>query len=792
MFAKLCSKLFVKSKVLPEKALESLAINPNKPTFYISLINSRADQAALARVCKRLGLADPFTQQQIGDASITRFIPLKQRPSLFAAKSHTKSAIAISDEIFAALEKYPQEVQVIPVTILWGRNPGKEKPGLSTLLTHSLTPGPLRKFFVMLFSGRDNFIRFSQPVDLSQLKQKHLKGGLSQKLVRVAQVHFKRQKLAATGPKLPSRDSLFQSILASNNVRKAIDDEAKQKHISKHAAKQEAAKLLDEIAANYNDAMIRVAERLLTWLWTKLYNGIEVNNVEKVQELSNKGHEIIYMPCHRSHMDYLLLTYVIYHQGFVPPHIAAGVNLNFWPAGPIFRRSGAFFLRRSFQGNKLYSTVFKEYLAQLFVKGYAVKFYTEGGRSRTGRLLEPKTGMLAMTLQAMLRGIERPISIVPVYIGYEHVMEVNTYLKELAGSKKKNESIMGVFKTIRKLKNYGKGNLNFGEPININQFLNKHQSDWRDAINGDDSQKPEWLPKQVANLSQQVMVHINQSAAVNAVTLLSTILLSTHTQTMTKLQLVSLMTSYLELLRAAPYHKLVSLPEQDAEALLSHALTLNKFEQTSDNAATIVAVKDSERVLLNYYRNNVFHLFALPSLVALLAIKQPGVSKDTLTNTVKQIYPLLQNELFLHDFEQAYLDAIIENLVSQKLLLDHGDVYTPAQCAQNAAKLEQISRVIEVSLMRFSAVTKLYTKLASGQSAQLQAGCELIAKRLAQLHGIKTPEFFDAKVLKTLTQSIEQIANESPDQLSKLEQQLDRLLDAEWVVSIENAVAEQK
>ncbi len=103
-------------------------------------------------------------------------------------------------------------------------------------------------------------------------------------------------------------------------------------------------------------------------------------------------------------MDYLLLSYVLYHQGLVPPHIAAGINLNFWPAGPIFRRLGAFFIRRTFKGNKLYSTVFREYLGELFSRGYSVEYFVEGGRSRTGRLLDPKTGTLSMTIQAMLRG----------------------------------------------------------------------------------------------------------------------------------------------------------------------------------------------------------------------------------------------------------------------------------------------------------------------------------------------------------------------------------------------------
>ncbi|WP_164098480.1 hypothetical protein, partial [Serratia marcescens] len=75
----------------------------------------------------------------------------------------------------------------------------------------------------------------------------------------------------------------------------------------------------------------------------------------------------------------------------------------------------------------------------------------EGGRSRTGRLLDPKTGTLSMTVQAMLRGETRPISIVPIYIGYEHVMEVATYAKELRGATKEKEGFMQMIRGLRKL-----------------------------------------------------------------------------------------------------------------------------------------------------------------------------------------------------------------------------------------------------------------------------------------------------------------------------------------------------
>ena len=124
--------------------------------------------------------------------------------------------------------------------------------------------------------------------------------------------------------------------------------------------------MMEEIAGDYSVSLVRLGERILRWLWGRLYSDIKVNNSQVLRELAQDGHEIIYVPCHRSHMDYLLLSYVILQEGLVMPRIAAGINLNFWPAGPIFRKGGAFFIRRSFAGNRLYSTIFREYLGLLF------------------------------------------------------------------------------------------------------------------------------------------------------------------------------------------------------------------------------------------------------------------------------------------------------------------------------------------------------------------------------------------------------------------------------------------
>ena len=276
--SKVMNSLFVKSKVLPENPIEQYGLNPAYPTFYIVKLNARSDLAALDKVCKKFGLPSPIQSQLLGGQELERFIGLQNPPPLFGDEAKPTDALnqgkQIIDQLLANGE---QNVQVLPVTILWGRNPGKEKPGLGTLVSHSLTPSWFRKFFVLLFSGRDNFIRFSQPLDLSLLvNEKAEVDELPHKLLRVARVHFRRQKLAATGPKMPSREQLFNSLLASPTIKKAIQTEAKEKNISQQQAQQNALKLLDEIAANYSDATIRVADRALTWLWNKLYNGIEV------------------------------------------------------------------------------------------------------------------------------------------------------------------------------------------------------------------------------------------------------------------------------------------------------------------------------------------------------------------------------------------------------------------------------------------------------------------------------------------------------------------------------------
>ncbi|MFS1464123.1 glycerol-3-phosphate 1-O-acyltransferase [Vibrio lentus] len=753
---KLPLSVLVKGTSIPSNPVEDLNIDLGKPIVYALPFRSSVDLLTLQKHALELGLPDPFSKLEINGKSLQRFVFISSRKTLLQDDDYVPSS---SIEVFSELlslhaEDSELDVQVIPATVLWGRKPGKEnnqKPYLQAM-------NGLEKSKAVLLAGRDCLVRFSPVVSLRYMANSHgTDSTIAHKLARVARIHFSRQKLAASGPNLPSRQALFDRLLKSEAIKKAIEDEAESKNISIEKASKEAQDIMDEIAANFSYSLIKRGEKILGWLWNKLYQGLHISNASTVRKLAQDGHEIVYVPCHRSHMDYLLLSYVLYHEGMVPPHIAAGINLNFFPAGPIFRHGGAFFIRRSFKGNKLYSTIFREYLAELFAKGYSVEYFSEGGRSRTGRLLQAKTGMLAMTIQAMLRGMNRPVTLVPVYIGYEHVMEVATYAKELRGKRKEKENASLVIRTLRKLRNFGKGYVNFGEPIQLNQYLNEHAPEWTKDIDPMGTSKPQWMNPVVNDLATKMMTHINDAAATNALTLCATALLASRQRALSRDSLVSQINCYLSLLKNVPYSDTFTVPKDSAEDLVKHAESLNKFLIESDTMGDIISLDRHQSILMTYYRNNIIHLFALPSLIAQMTIRQRGISIATIQKNVAAIYPFLKKELFL-SYDEGQLEDVVANiineLVSQGMIVVSDGEVTINQ--SNSQALMLLGRTISETLQRYSIALNLLAENPDLDKSDLEQKSQDIAQRLGRLHGINAPEFFDKGVFASMFATLKQ------------------------------------
>lgn len=740
----------VQSQYVPDNPVEALTLDLSRPIVYVLKTKSMTDLVALQRACADLELPDPLQAITINGVTIPSYVCLDNPAPLFGT---AKPSDEFFDEFQQLLRLHKDDndldIQLMPVTLFWGRAPGKEGQTPLLSLANSSSPSRFRKTFIVGLNRKDNLVRFNRPVSLRFMADQHgTDKKLAQKLIRVAKIHFSRQKLAASGPKLPNRYQLFDQLMRNPEVKKAIQDEIKEKGISEDKARKLANGYIDEIASDFSYKLVKNCSNFMTWLWNKIYKGIKVNNAEQVRKLAADGHEIVFMPCHRSHMDYLLLSYVIYNQGLIPPHIAAGINLNFFPAGPIFRRGGAFFLRRTFKGNKLYATVFREYLSLLFAKGYSVEFFTEGGRSRTGRLLPPKTGMLNMTLQAMLKEQSRPITLVPVYLGYDHVMEVSTYVKELSGANKQKESAFQVLGIAKKLRNYGQAFVNFGEPINLNHYLNQHVENWRDDMNMPVETQPDWLHGTTANLANQVMENINSAAAVNALTICALILHAAPHKALSREILVKQIDSYLKLLRNNPYSEYSTLPNAEAEEILDQAISLKKMTVREDSLGQMLSMSYEQAVLLTFYRNNILHLFALPSLIAATILEQPQTSIADIATKVTKLYPLIKAELYLK-YDENKLDteisAVLVELQQQGLIVNNAGFISSVP--ETLMSLKLLAANIQETLQRYAIVLTVLENDQTIDKADLELRSQLIAERLASLNGVSAPEFFDKKVL---------------------------------------------
>ncbi|AEW44209.1 glycerol-3-phosphate O-acyltransferase [Serratia symbiotica str. 'Cinara cedri'] len=742
-------KFLVKSNLIPSNPIKELRINPLKPILYVLPYNSTVDLITLRTQCLIHNLPDPLSQLTVDGNTLPSYLFIDNNPDQYHHYTLKGESIKLFRKYLELHCKNPNlNINILLVAVMFGRTPKQSSEGRTQLYLFNR----LNKLLTVLWLGRDSFIYFSNKISLSYIASIYgTDKYIAQKLARVARIHFSRQRLAAVGPKLTTHHNLFIKLLASKAIERAIEDEAHNKKISLKKAQQNAITLMEEIAANFSYKAIHLFDRILSWTWNRLYEGINVTNANTVRQLAQNGHKIVYIPCHRSHMDYLLLSYVIYHQGLVPPHIAAGINLNFWPAGPIFRHLGAFFIRRTFKGNKLYSTVFREYLSELFACGYSVEYFVEGGRSRTGRLLEPKTGVLLMTIQAMLRSKTQLITLVPIYIGYEHILEVSTYTKELHGASKQKEGILRMLLGLCKLRNLGQSYVNFGNPLSLTTYLNKNVPHWHQSINTIEFQRPNWLIPAVNDLAKKIMIRINNAAAANAINLCSTALLAANQHLLTRKQLLEQIDCYLQLMRNVPYSDGITVPNQTPYELLNHALKMKMFMITKNNTDDIIILSHKQSTLMKYYRNNIHHLLVLPALIAAIVINYGKVSLSELLRQINLIYPMLKAELFLHYGQECLEEALqklIKEMIRQKLIYrDHDDITLNIP---RIYTLKLLAASVRKNLQCYAIIISILSTNPSIARLALEKKSRIIAENLSKIHNINITEFFDKEILASL------------------------------------------
>lgn len=755
-WSRVVSRFWVKSIVVPQNPLSELKLDLSRPIVYVLDQNSASDLLTLQKACRNCALPDPYLPLQLHNTGLSAVIYLHEW-SLFKNKPLKKEQSVYLEQYQQLLSLHQQHpelnVQLVPVTFFWGRNPGKQNP--QKAFSRNSNMSCVRKAWSILTAGSDHLIRFNAPISVQSLIDKN-KNSKQQayKLARVALNYFRTQDHSSRGPQIPNRQAMIKRVIASTMMQQTIQQHSLESGQSEAVVSKQCHAYLEEISSNFSYRFLRFFRAILSKVWNGIYQGIEVNHAQAVRDATQSGAEVIYMPCHRSHMDYLLLSYLLFGEGLVPPHVAAGVNLNFFPAGGTFRRSGAFFLRRSFRDEPLYGKVFKAYFAMLFKQGYPIEFFTEGGRSRTGRLLPAKTGLLAMSVQTFLDQPERNVMIVPVYIGYDHIMEVSTYMKELSGQKKQQESAWQVLGIIKKLRNFGRVFVNFGEPINLKKYFDQQQPQWRNQ-----SLTELQFTTQVNHLATNVMQGINQATAVNTLPLCAAILLASNNHQLGKRRMLALLELHQKLLVNTVQGSQITYPKQAPELIYQQALTMRKFSESN----YVISCDHLQSSHLTYYRNTIVHVFALPSLLSYGLIKLSNDSKQVsilaLTELLYKLLSFVEVEYFLKPSDETLesrVNVLLLQLQAANLIrLDNGIIELI-----ELSYLQVLSTHLSETRLRYHCVLSLLLADFDQSDADLLLACK------EKLNG-SSIEPFDPKVIQVfITQLDRKILQ--PEQVKEL------------------------
>lgn len=741
---------WVRPTVQPED-LSDLLQESGAAVCYVLETGGLADTLALERQCKLHGLPSPTEPIQFaGISESNRIVVLRSKRGVVFRRPRRRGSSRLQRLVDASIAAGGKEILLLPVAIYWGRSPKKEQSWLTVLFTENWdVAGRSRKLLTTLFQGRNTLLRYSRPLTLGSIVQNGIEPGVAiRKVSRILRVHFRQRRIATLGPDLSHRRTLANEVLLDPRVRAVIDAEAGDNRVKLERSTQNARKYVNEIAAHVSYPTVRVFERFLGWVWTRIYDGVELGHIDRLHRLA-RGNEIVYVPCHRSHLDYLLLSYIVYNQGLSLPHVAAGINLDMPVVGGILRRGGAFFLRRSFKGNRLYAAVFNAYLKQILVRGHSIEYFVEGGRSRTGRLLKPKAGMLAMTVDTYVREPRVPIVFMPVYFGYEKLLEGSSFINELGGAAKKKESLFGLIRSAKSLRdNYGKVYVNIGDPIPLAPLLDERKPDWR-ADTHEDEERPNWIGDVIDDLGEAIMGGINAAAAVTPISLLASVLLATPKQSMGALELQRQLHLSMNLLGRFKYSDSVTVPDWSADEIIDHGIKLNVISRTAHPLGDVISMTEREAVLMTYFRNNVQHLFSIPASIACCFIQGRRLSHDELVRLVKMIYPFMRTELRLQ-WDLDELDditaAAIDALIAEQILTREGnDLVRPPTGSAAAFQLLMLGQSMVSMLQRFYLVIALLVRNGSGvlSRAKLEGLCQKSAQRLSMIYGLHSPDFFD-------------------------------------------------
>lgn len=717
-----------------ESYLDFIALDFFLKKFSLPLIRFVTDLGLWILEPFRTGLKRLFTRREPEGPALERAVAEGFSALLFMRKPQAPTALkrrgerANVDHVRILIEQQRRQerpILLMPQVFIWGKRPDSLYKGVvDQIFGPQEYPGRLRVFAQLLWHFGNARLRVTEPLDLKQMLEEHRDlddEALVNKIHWLLITRLDRERRVVLGPVAKGPDRLKLEILRNPRVRAAVEDTARREKKDVAVVWRQTRKELDRLEARLNPLVLAWAGRFLDWVFHRIYQGIEVDRegLQRIREQARKG-PVVLLPSHKSHLDYLLISYVFWRSGLQLPLIAAGDNLAFWPAGPILRRCGAFFIRRSFKGARLYTTLVDAYVRKILKEGYAIEFFPEGGRSRSGKLLPPKVGLLSMVADAAdANGTE--VAYVPIAIGYEKIVEQRSYLEELSGGEKKKEDAGALLTRAPRVlaAKYGRAYLHIGEILQFSYSRGPHgaaslpppaeagegpataRAAKRAALDRMQARRNE-----IAALARRVTYEINRVTPVTPTALVATALLGVRRRGLAREELLARVDELVAELKALGAQFASSLAVAYAGGRRPYRVdaidqAIHLFVEASllrvhgPASEAIYQVPDDRRLELDFYKNNLIHFFVPGALVATAVLVAPpeGVTRGALREEVAALGRLFEHEFqFRADgdtgFEQALSRMVARGVLALEGEGDDARVRIPDDVAADRVRFE--------------------------------------------------------------------------------------------------------
>jgi glycerol-3-phosphate O-acyltransferase len=616
-----------------------------------------------------------------------------------------RAELDLLQEVVQAAWDAERAVHLVPLALFWRKGPRARRRFLNLFYGAATRPSDLAKVTSFLTTYRDLAVKVGEPIDLGTFIARRREEGLETvaRMVRRSILTFLyREEKVVEGPSLRPRQKVQELVMADPRVEAAIRERAVERRVPEERARFEAERMFREIAAHMNSTFLAVLSALVGAVVRRLFLRIEVAGLEKVADHA-KRHPLVLVPSHRSYFDFVIISLLFYANYLVPPHILARENMAFGPFGFLWRRCGAFFVRRSLD-DPLYKEVFRAYVAYLVKEGVTQEFFIEGGRSRTGKTLAPRLGMLSWVVEAFLDTARRDLFFVPIAITYERLVEEGAMVEELEGAEKKDESMLALVRARKYLqRRFGSVFVNFGAPISLAQALGER----RDRFAHDAAAAHERRDF-VGALGNRIAERIGWDMVPAATGIAACALLGDRSRGVFRAKLVERMQQVVDLLRLEGV-RLTPALEADLPGFddaIAAMLRAGLVRSSADPRGEILWFDESKRRTLDFYRNSVVHFLALPSFLAreILGGTAPGELRAELAGWLDLFYV----EFFAPtgDAMDAHLDACLGHFERAGWVLRREGRLAPSEAGAAPLRFlaEQTRAVLEAYTAAFSAL----------------------------------------------------------------------------------------